>query len=121
MEPEAAILPTFKFLGFHLSEDLKWDVNTDHSLKKAQQCLFFLRRMKNFGLGRSALVKFYRAVIESSLCLHSLSLSGTEAQRGKTAIESTRLCQLHLECLDVSFLQLVIYTTAEFSKKREPY
>ena len=64
---EVEIVPTFKFLGLHLSEELKWDVNTDHYVKKAQQRFFFLRRLKNFGLGRSALVKFYRAVIESVL------------------------------------------------------
>ena len=33
---EVAIVPTFKFLGLHLSEDLEWDVNTDHSVKKDQ-------------------------------------------------------------------------------------
>ena len=64
---EVAIVPTFTFLGLHLSEDLKWDVNTDHSVKKAQQRFFVVRRLKSFGLGRSAMVKFYRAVTECVL------------------------------------------------------
>ncbi len=32
---------SFKFLGVHITEDLKWSAHTDAVLKKAQQRLFF--------------------------------------------------------------------------------
>ncbi len=35
---------SFKFLGVHITEDLTWSAHTDAVLKKAHQCLFFLRR-----------------------------------------------------------------------------
>ncbi|XP_077990622.1 uncharacterized protein LOC144444944 [Glandiceps talaboti] len=64
---EVEIVDTFKFLGSLISEDLKWEKNVDHIVKKAQQRLFFLRRLKSFGVSQAILKKFYRAVVESVL------------------------------------------------------
>jgi hypothetical protein len=36
---------SFKFLGVHITEDLKWSLHTDSMVKKAQQRLFNLRRL----------------------------------------------------------------------------
>jgi hypothetical protein len=41
---------SFKFLGAHITDDLKWSTHTDSVVKKAQQNLFNLRRLKKFGL-----------------------------------------------------------------------
>ena len=41
---------SFKFLGVHITDDLKWSNHTDSDVKKAQQRLFNLRRLKKFGL-----------------------------------------------------------------------
>ncbi|KAI3368098.1 hypothetical protein L3Q82_007800 [Scortum barcoo] len=35
-----------KFLGIHITSDLTWSMNTAHLVKKAQQRLFFLRKLK---------------------------------------------------------------------------
>ncbi|KAI3358780.1 hypothetical protein L3Q82_015182, partial [Scortum barcoo] len=35
-----------KFLGIHIRSDLTWSMNTAHLVKKAQQRLFFLRKLK---------------------------------------------------------------------------
>jgi hypothetical protein len=40
----------FKFLGVHITDKLKWSTHTDSMAKAAQQRLFNLRRLKNFGL-----------------------------------------------------------------------
>ena len=66
---EVEIVDCFKFLGIHISNDLGWSANIDHCVKKAQQRLYFLRRLKGFGLSTSVLLKFYRAVVESVLTL----------------------------------------------------
>jgi hypothetical protein len=57
----------FKFLGVHLSSDLKWGCNADSIVKKGQQRLFFLRRLRSFHVSQPLLLKFYRAEIESVL------------------------------------------------------
>ena len=36
----------FKFLGVHIMDKLKWSTHTDSVVKKAQQLLFNLRRLK---------------------------------------------------------------------------
>ena len=35
-----------KFLGVHINDQLKWSTHTDSMVKKVQQCLFNLRRLK---------------------------------------------------------------------------
>ncbi|KAI3367298.1 hypothetical protein L3Q82_008340 [Scortum barcoo] len=57
-----------KFLGIHITSDLTWSMNTAHLVKKAQQRLFFLRKLKRAGLSPQLLTNFYRATIESILC-----------------------------------------------------
>ena len=61
---EVEIVKCLKFLGVHLSSDLKWGCNADSITKKGQQRLFFLR---SFHVSQPLLLKFYRAVIESVL------------------------------------------------------
>jgi EAL domain-containing protein (putative c-di-GMP-specific phosphodiesterase class I) len=41
---------SFKFLCIHTMDKLKWSTHTDRVVKKAQQRLFNLRRVKKFGL-----------------------------------------------------------------------
>ncbi|KAI3353889.1 hypothetical protein L3Q82_005097 [Scortum barcoo] len=57
-----------KFLGIHITSDLTWSMNTAHLVKKAQQRLFFLRKLKRAGLSPQLLTNFYRATRESILC-----------------------------------------------------
>ena len=46
---------SFKFLGVHITNKLKLSTHTDSVVKKAQQCLFKLRRLKKFGLSPKTL------------------------------------------------------------------
>uniref|UniRef100_A0A1A8E6L0 Alkylated DNA repair protein AlkB homologue 8 N-terminal domain-containing protein n=1 Tax=Nothobranchius kadleci TaxID=1051664 RepID=A0A1A8E6L0_NOTKA len=62
---EVERVPSFKFLGIYISEDLSWTINTTALVKKAQQRLHFLRVLKWNRLQTNLLVPFYRAVIES--------------------------------------------------------
>ncbi len=58
---------SFKFLCIHVTEDLTWSAHTDAVLKKAHQCLFFLRRLRMFGTSPSILRSFYTCTVESIL------------------------------------------------------
>ena len=60
---------SFKFLGIHNTDNLKWSTYTDSVVKKAQQLqhLFNLRRLKKCGMSLKTLTNFHRCTIESIL------------------------------------------------------
>lgn len=64
---EVERVPSFKFLGVHISEDLTWTLNTSSLVKKAHQRLFFLRRLRKAHLSPQILGNFYPCAIESIL------------------------------------------------------
>ncbi|KAK3557634.1 hypothetical protein QTP70_032303 [Hemibagrus guttatus] len=55
------IIKSTKFLGVRLAEDLTWSLNTSSITKKAQQRLYFLRRLRKAHLPPLILTTFYRA------------------------------------------------------------
>jgi hypothetical protein len=46
---------SFKFLCVHITDKLKWSTRIEGVVKKAQQHLFNLRRLKKFGLAPKTL------------------------------------------------------------------
>lgn len=83
-----------KFLGIHITSDLTWTLNTSHLVKKAQQRLFFLRKLKRAGLSPQLLRNFYRATVESILCLNATVWFGScTAQDRKNLARVVRTAQ----------------------------
>ena len=72
-----------KFLGVHISDDLSWTTNTKSLAKKAQQRLYFLRKLKKASAPPSIMTTFYRGTIESILssCITVWGGSCTEQNR----------------------------------------
>ncbi|KAK3533991.1 hypothetical protein QTP86_000500 [Hemibagrus guttatus] len=66
-ESPVEIIKSTKFLGVHLVENLTWSLNTTSISKKAQQCLYFLRRLRKAHLPPPILTMFYRGTIKSVL------------------------------------------------------
>ncbi|KAI4871589.1 hypothetical protein NFI96_021134, partial [Prochilodus magdalenae] len=62
------VVSSYRYLGVHLSNNLTWSNNTSSLVRKAHQRLYFLRRLRQAGLGSSVLTSFYRCVVESVLC-----------------------------------------------------
>ncbi len=56
-----------KFLGVHITEDLSWTNNTAALAKKAQQRLYFLRKLRRARVPAPIMCTFYRGTIESIL------------------------------------------------------
>ena len=83
---EVEMVDTFKFLGTTISSSLTWEDNTSAVVKKAHQRMYFLRRLRRFGVSQKLLVSFYRAVIESVL-----TFSVTVWYKGLTQEEKNRL------------------------------
>ncbi|KAI4900497.1 hypothetical protein NFI96_007889, partial [Prochilodus magdalenae] len=61
------IVQSTKFLGVHITENLTWSLNSSPLAKKAQQCLYFLRRLRRAHLPPPILTMFYRGTVESIL------------------------------------------------------
>ena len=60
-------MKTIKFLSTLISKDFSWPHNTQHIARKSQQRLYFLRKLKKFGLSTKLLSNFYRCTVESIL------------------------------------------------------
>ncbi len=58
---------SIKFLSVNITEDLTWTIHTRSVVRKAHQHLFFLRRLKKFGLSSKILRQFYSCTVESIL------------------------------------------------------
>ncbi|KAI4902834.1 hypothetical protein NFI96_000430, partial [Prochilodus magdalenae] len=61
------IVKSTKFLRVHLAEALTWSLNTSTITMKAQQRLYFLRRLRKAHLPPPIVTTFYRGTIESIL------------------------------------------------------
>ncbi|XP_059823893.1 probable RNA-directed DNA polymerase from transposon BS isoform X4 [Hypanus sabinus] len=57
---------SFKFLGVNITNELTWSNQAESTAKKAHQCLYFLRKLKKFGLSPKTLTNFYRCTVEST-------------------------------------------------------
>ena len=104
------IVDCFKFLGTTISNDLKWHRNTVNVTKRAQQRLYFLRRLKKFGISKDVMIQFYRAVIESlltfSITIWFGSLSQQEkAQLNKVVTTASRIIGTGLPSLENIYRQ----------------
>ncbi len=54
-----------RYLGIHIDNKLTWSVQVENVCIRIQQRLFFLRRLRVFGVNQKVLLLFYHAVIES--------------------------------------------------------
>ena len=58
---------SFKLLGLWVDDNLKWNTNTNHVIKKAAKRLYLLKVLKSYGAPEKDLMAFYTSVIRSVL------------------------------------------------------
>ena len=63
---------TYKYLGTVIDDRLDWSQNIDVCIKKANQRLFFLRKLRQFKVSDTILKMFYQSVVESTLLYNQL-------------------------------------------------
>ncbi len=64
---------SFRFLGTTISQSHRHLHNhIDSIVEKAQQRLYFLRKLRKFNLPQELLIQVYSAIIESVLCIESV-------------------------------------------------
>ncbi|KAF7665898.1 hypothetical protein LDENG_00128220 [Lucifuga dentata] len=85
---------SIKFLGVQITDNLTWSLNTAALVKRAQQRLHFLRRMRRAHLPPPILTTFYRGTIESILtsCI-SVWSGGCKASDWKTVQRVVRTAE----------------------------
>ncbi|KAF7689049.1 hypothetical protein HF521_013856, partial [Silurus meridionalis] len=104
------IVKSTKFLGVHLADNLTWSLITSSISKKAQQRLYFLKRLRKAHLPPPILTTFYRGTIESILssCITAWFGNCTVPDR-KTR---QRIVRAAKKIIRVSFPSIMdIYTT----------
>ncbi|TWW62887.1 hypothetical protein D4764_04G0015340 [Takifugu flavidus] len=67
MDSPITIADSFRFLGTTITRDLKWEPTISSLIKKAQQRMFFLRKLRKLKLPPRMLAQFYTAIMESIL------------------------------------------------------
>ena len=61
------VVSRFKYLGTVVDSKLSFNDNVVYVYKKAQQRLYLLRKLRNFGVGSHVLESVYRCLVESVL------------------------------------------------------
>ena len=56
---------SYKYLGVHLDDTFSWYVHVESLCSRLQQRLYFLRRLRAYGVDKSIMFLFYQAVLES--------------------------------------------------------
>jgi len=52
------IVESFKCLGVQITNNLPWSLHADTIVKKAHQCLYYLRRLRKFSMSATTLANF---------------------------------------------------------------
>ncbi|KAF7708963.1 hypothetical protein HF521_018020, partial [Silurus meridionalis] len=78
---------SFRYLGVHITQDLSWSCHTNTLVKKAQQRLYHLRRLRDFKLPSQVLKTFYTSTIESVLMGSITSWFGNSTMQDRRALQ----------------------------------
>ena len=82
---------SYKYLGVHIDEDMRWHTHVTACCAKIHQRLHFLRRLRLFGVSTNIMLIFYRASIESIMRYGITSWFGNLTVKFKSEI--TRLAK----------------------------
>ena len=77
----------FRFLVSTISQDLKWEPNTDTIIKKAQQRMYFLCQLRKLNLPKELLIHFYTAIIQSVLCMSIAVWFGSSTKKDRSRLQ----------------------------------
>ncbi|KAK1791977.1 hypothetical protein P4O66_001747 [Electrophorus voltai] len=104
------IIKNIKFLGVHLAENLTWTPNTSSITKRAQQRLYFLRKLRKAHHPSPKLTTFYRGTVESILSSCIITWFGNCTSFDRKTLQ--RIVRTAEKIIGVSFPSITnIYTT----------
>ena len=80
------IVDSYKYLGTVFDCRLRWDVNTDVIVKKCQQRLYLLWKLRSFSIDNTILSLFYNSFIESVLTFSFICWFGNLSVHDRTSL-----------------------------------
>ena len=80
------VVDSFKCLGTVVDQKLTFTQQVDFVFKKAQQCLFLLRKLKHFGVSQGILEMVYKSLIESILAFNIVTWFGVLTVRNEARL-----------------------------------
>ena len=107
-DEEVKIVGEYKYLGSIIDSKLNWSPNDLALLKKSNQRLYFMKRLKSFNVCPKLLQLFYRATVESVVTFNSLCHFGSlkeqdEARLSKVTKTAGRLIDRPVTDLQAHF------------------
>ena len=80
----------YKYLGTLIDDKLRFNKNTIAVHSRANQQMFFLRKLKKFNVDRTILHLFYQSIIQSVLLFNLICFYGNLTQADKTKLDRPR-------------------------------
>ena len=77
---------SYRYLGVHLDDTFSWYVHVDNLCSRLQQRLYFLRRLRVYGVDKNIMFLFYQAVLESLIRYGMSSWYGNLSTKLKTKL-----------------------------------
>ena len=88
---------SYSYLGIHLDNLLSWSDHVDYVCSRLQQRLYFLRRLRVFGVSQNIMFLFYQAVIESVIRYGMTAWFGSLSTQSKSKLQ--RLVQTAMKVM----------------------
>ena len=66
-DEQIEIVENTKLLGIHITNDLIWDLNTKHTVKKSNARMQLLRKKASFKASRADMIHTYKLFVKSAL------------------------------------------------------
>ena len=108
------ITDTYKYLGINIDQNLDWHAHTDALIKKMNQRLYFMRKLKSFKVSNNIIKLFYLSSIQSIILFGISCWGGNLTQTDKTRIDRLiRKSGKMLNCTFQSFDHLFRETVAK--------
>lgn len=76
----------YKYLGSIIDNKLSWSANTSALLKKGNQRLFFMKKLKSFEVSPRLLELFYKAIVEPTITFNSLCFYNNMKEHDKARL-----------------------------------
>lgn len=103
---------SFKYLGMYIDNNFKWSDHVDHLCLKLAQRLYFLRRLRLFGVSVKIMTAFYNAVLESLVRYGMAVWFGALTVKDKTRIQKLiNVAMKTIGCKNIPLLQKIFEST----------
>ena len=109
---DVRIVNKYKYLGTTIDDKLNWSDNTDIICKKANQRLFFLRKLRQYKVSIPIKQLFYQSVIESTLLYNQVCYYGAAKKEDKERLDAITVSAAKIIGTPTRSLQEVYETNA---------